>query len=181
MNLLKSQQKENIENANVSVIESANENGDENIKMEPNVDFKHPCVQCECDKTFLTIVGLSQHMESAHPQSSQDVDTMPDVNSNIKKIKKPGFKHQCLLCERRFLKRDGLVQHMDLNHPQSPQDCVPTPEAAPIEEPTAPAEASPAPIEASHAPVEASLAPVEGAIAPVKASPAPVETEGNYF
>jgi hypothetical protein len=150
MKLLKSQQKENLENANLSANMSANvcanENAVENIKMEPNVDFKHQCVQCE--KNFLTIVGMSQHMESAHPQSSENVNTMPQVN--IKKRKKPGFKHQCLLCERRFLKKDALVQHTFLNHTKSSEDCVPTSEAASIDKPTAPVEASPAPIEGNY-------------------------------
>ena len=40
-------------------------------------EFRHPCVSCE--KRFLTLTGLKQHMESAHPQSLQDYVPMPDV------------------------------------------------------------------------------------------------------
>ena len=47
-------------------------------------------------------------------------------DQNIKKRKKPGFKHQCLSCERRFLKRTDLFQHMESAHPKSAQDCVPS-------------------------------------------------------
>ena len=67
------------------------ENDTENC--EGNVDLRHECI--DCDKTFLTIVGLSQHMDSAHPKSAQDFDTMPnanDVNSNIKKKEKAWFQ-----------------------------------------------------------------------------------------
>ena len=46
-------------------------------------EFRHPCVSCE--KRFLTITGLKQHMESAHPQSLQDfvpIPDVPDIKSN---------------------------------------------------------------------------------------------------
>ena len=46
--------------------------------------LKHPCISCE--EKFETVIGLSKHMDLAHPQILQDFDPMADVNSNVNEL-----------------------------------------------------------------------------------------------
>ena len=92
--------------------EDDTKNATKNCKMEPDYTHPHPCILC--DKIFITVMGLSQHMKITHPK-----------DDGKSKKKKPGFKHQCLLCKRKFLNKGALLLHGELDHPQSPKDCGP--------------------------------------------------------
>ena len=91
--------------------EDNDEDANKNVKMETNcdaqdMDFRHPhpCGENSCEKTFLTIMGLKQHMDSAHPETLQHFYDMPDendANSNIKELISGNFpivKSQNFLC-----------------------------------------------------------------------------------